>query len=86
MKNFSQSIGNPIQGGVGFSCTFSLCLRVPFLNCLQHPVGAASQELSRPRGGDSVPFTTGMVMVTGLAGFMVKDGITRGKGHWVGIS
>lgn len=55
MKNFSQSIGNPTQGGVGFCCTFSLCLPVPFLNCFQHPVGAASQGWSRPRGGDRLP-------------------------------
>lgn len=55
MNNFGQSVGNPTQGGVGFCCTFSLCLRVPFLNCLQHPVGAESQELVQARGGDRLP-------------------------------
>lgn len=50
MINFSQFIGSPTQGGVGFCCTFSLCLRVPFLNCFQHPVGVASQELVQAQG------------------------------------
>lgn len=50
MKNFGQSIGNSTQRGVGFCCTFSLCLRVPFLNHLPHPVGAASQELVQVQG------------------------------------
>lgn len=50
MKNFSQSIRNPTQGGVGFCCTFSLCLRVPFLNCVWHP-----RSWPRPRGGDRLP-------------------------------
>lgn len=50
MKNFSQFIGNPAQGGVGFCCTFSLCLPVPFLNCFPHPVGVASQELVQAHG------------------------------------
>lgn len=48
MKNFSQSIGNPTQGAVDFCCTFSLC--VPFLDCFQHLVGAASQELVQAQG------------------------------------
>lgn len=50
MKNFGQSIRNSTQGGVGFCCTFFLCLRVPFLNRFQHPAGAASQELVQAQG------------------------------------
>lgn len=60
MKNFSQFIGNPTQSGVGFCCTFSLCLPVPFLICFQHPVGVVSQELVQAQGwGQASPSPQG---------------------------